>query len=311
MKKILNKLIRNEEGQVFVLALILLLVGGLILAPLLSYMSSGLIVGQVHEENMKQFYAADAGIEYGIWDVMNDDLGVPDFELNGSNVVVTTEEIDIATLTEDQKQTFNLNDGDRLWTILSTAINTNGSTTVESYFAIAFRLADEDTYIDYGGSGNIEGGNVIVEDGDIVTGNIMGNAQVWGEGDLTVTGNFEGDAIVNIVGDVNLNGAGNILGDTTIRVFGNMTINGNIEGNAEVYVSGNLTILGNITGTSLVGVGGNLDVDGNIYRDVYVGGTITVGGSMTGANLGLDNIPFDTACPLGIAVPVTLTFEIQ
>jgi len=71
MKKILNKLTRNEEGQVFVLALILLLVGGLILAPLLSYMSTGLIAGQVFEKKMEGLYAADAGVEDAIWKIMN------------------------------------------------------------------------------------------------------------------------------------------------------------------------------------------------------------------------------------------------
>ncbi len=72
MKKILNKLIRNEEGQAMILALILLAVGGLIIAPLLSYMSTGLKVGQVYEENMAELYAADAGVEDGIWRIQND-----------------------------------------------------------------------------------------------------------------------------------------------------------------------------------------------------------------------------------------------
>jgi len=73
MKKMaLNKLIRDEKGQVMILVLILLVVGGLIIAPLLSYMGTGLIVGQVFEKKMDGLYAADAGVEDAIWKIMND-----------------------------------------------------------------------------------------------------------------------------------------------------------------------------------------------------------------------------------------------
>lgn len=71
MKKILNKLLKNEEGQVFVLALILLVVGGLIIAPLMGFMSTGLIVGQVFEKKMDGLYAADAGVEDAMWKIKN------------------------------------------------------------------------------------------------------------------------------------------------------------------------------------------------------------------------------------------------
>jgi len=97
MKRTLNKLIRNEEGQVFVLALILLLVGGLILAPLLSYMSTGLIAGQVFEKKMEGLYAADAGVEDAIWKIMNDpsypdSYPLPD-DVNEMSVTVVIEEV--------------------------------------------------------------------------------------------------------------------------------------------------------------------------------------------------------------------------
>ena len=65
-------LIRDEKGQALVLVLILLLVGGLIIAPLLTYMSTGLKVGQTHEQMMKSFYAADAGVEDALWRIKND-----------------------------------------------------------------------------------------------------------------------------------------------------------------------------------------------------------------------------------------------
>jgi len=74
MKRTLNKSIRDEKGQALILALILLLIGGLIIAPLLGYMSTGLIVGQVHEKRMNELYAADAGIEDALWKIKNDQV---------------------------------------------------------------------------------------------------------------------------------------------------------------------------------------------------------------------------------------------
>ncbi len=74
IKMSLKKLIRDEAGQVMILVLILLAVGSLIIAPLLTYMGTGLIAGQVHEEMAADFYAADAGVEDGLWQIKYDHL---------------------------------------------------------------------------------------------------------------------------------------------------------------------------------------------------------------------------------------------
>jgi len=70
----LNKSIRDEKGQALILVVILLLVGGLIITPLLSYMGTGLIAGRVYEEKAADLYAADAGVEDGIWQIKYDHL---------------------------------------------------------------------------------------------------------------------------------------------------------------------------------------------------------------------------------------------
>ena len=54
-----------------ILTMILVLVGGLIIVPLLGFMSTGLIVGQVFEKKMAGLYAADAGIEDAMWKLLN------------------------------------------------------------------------------------------------------------------------------------------------------------------------------------------------------------------------------------------------
>jgi hypothetical protein len=65
---------REEAGQVFVLVLILLLLGGLIIAPLLAFMGTGLEGGRVFETKTDELYAADSGIEDGIWQIKYDEL---------------------------------------------------------------------------------------------------------------------------------------------------------------------------------------------------------------------------------------------
>jgi len=75
MKRTLNKLIKGEKGQALLIVLVLMLVGGLIIAPLLSHMSTGIWVGKVvYEEKMYRLYAADSGIEDALWQVKNERL---------------------------------------------------------------------------------------------------------------------------------------------------------------------------------------------------------------------------------------------
>ena len=70
--KLLKEIHKKESGQAFILVLILLLVGGLIIAPLMGFMGTGLIAGQAIEEKVNEVYAADAGIEDAIWRIQND-----------------------------------------------------------------------------------------------------------------------------------------------------------------------------------------------------------------------------------------------
>ena len=71
MKTIVNRLVRDEKGAALVLVLILLLISGLIIGPLLSYMGTGLITGKVYETRTDELYAADAGAEDAIWKIQH------------------------------------------------------------------------------------------------------------------------------------------------------------------------------------------------------------------------------------------------
>ncbi len=74
MGKMLKKLVKTEKGQALPMVLILMVLGGLIIAPLLSHTSSGLIVGTTYEKIADEFYAADAGVEDGLWHINYDHL---------------------------------------------------------------------------------------------------------------------------------------------------------------------------------------------------------------------------------------------
>lgn len=100
MKIAVKKILRNEKGAALVMALILLLVGGLISAPLLSYMGTGLLAGEVYEARTAELYAVDAGVEDAIWKIQNKDGYLPCSpgspprnytltDINGKNVDIT------------------------------------------------------------------------------------------------------------------------------------------------------------------------------------------------------------------------------
>ena len=75
MKRTISKFRRGEKGQALVIVMILMLVGGLIITPLMSHMSSGIMVGkEVYEERTSLFYAADSGVEDGLWQIKHGQL---------------------------------------------------------------------------------------------------------------------------------------------------------------------------------------------------------------------------------------------
>jgi hypothetical protein len=142
-----TRLIRDEKGRAMMLALIMLVVGGLTLTPLLGLMSTGLLAGQAYEGKTDELYAADAGVEDAVWKIqervpelpgpacggedpnywsynMTDDAN----RLNGKNVEVTITYVNNLTYKID-----------------SIAIGDGSGTIVEAY------VAGESVCADYSG----------------------------------------------------------------------------------------------------------------------------------------------------------------
>jgi hypothetical protein len=126
MREAVKRIIRGEKGHGLDLVLILLGVGGLVLAPLLGLMSTGLLAGQVYEKKTDELYAADAGVEDAMLKIQNqvDEVhylycpasnhtwtypqpGDPPFEVNGKNVAVTITWVDNMTYRVDSVATGN------------------------------------------------------------------------------------------------------------------------------------------------------------------------------------------------------------
>ena len=104
MKRRLIKAIKSESGQALPIVLILLVLGGLLIAPCLSYAATGLNAGRAIEENVNGLYAADAGIEHALWSIKNDAVPaqqpypLPEENINQMQVAIQTDSIGTYTL---------------------------------------------------------------------------------------------------------------------------------------------------------------------------------------------------------------------
>jgi hypothetical protein len=134
MRIVMSRLIKNESGQAMILAVILLLVSGLVVSSLLSYMGTGLVAGRAYETRAVELYAADAGVEDAVWKIQNPreagylpcSPGSPPrlyniTDVNGKGVQVT-----IQSVYAVENMTF-------IYRVLSTATGSGSGTEIEAY----------------------------------------------------------------------------------------------------------------------------------------------------------------------------------
>ncbi len=154
MKSVLQGAIRDEKGNVFILVLILLVVGGLILAPMLGLMSTGLMSGQVYERHTHRLYAADAGVEDAIWRIKHGAIAPeswepcqdrPDWDLYRypEPLSVGNKSVEVVVYRRDWDETCGEN---LTYQILSTAATDDGggtaaiisSTTIDAHLSVSY-----------------------------------------------------------------------------------------------------------------------------------------------------------------------------
>jgi len=100
MVRLLKQMISSEKGQVLPLVLALLVFGGLVIAPTLSYATTSLKSTRILEEGVNGVYAADAGIENTLWCLENGispSQQLPE-NINQMQVAIQTEEKGIYTI---------------------------------------------------------------------------------------------------------------------------------------------------------------------------------------------------------------------
>lgn len=96
-KRLLSNPLKSTRGQVLPAVLAIMVVGGLAIGPSLSFMGSALNSGKLIEARVGEIYAADAGMEHGLWTLKNSppaeypySYSLPD--INGFPVNITLSE---------------------------------------------------------------------------------------------------------------------------------------------------------------------------------------------------------------------------
>jgi len=266
MKTFMKRAIRDEKGSVFIIVLVLLVVGGLVLTPLLGLMSTGLVSGQVYEESMHLYYAADTGVEDAIWKIM---YGAPEWETNDDPpdsyiyrypepLMVDDKSVDIVIYKYDWDWTCGEN---LTYRILSTAATdgTGGtaairSTTIESYVDLDILVRN---LLDNAITSLID---VEIGSGSTVYGNVQYGVDIKGdtEGINTTKEVYEKWPVASALsslylsqvdpgepGDNSINLAGKTISTGPSYIDGSLTVDNSAQAQGILALNGTLYVAGN------------------------------------------------------------------
>ena len=308
-KGTLKKIIKGQKGQVLPIVLVLLAIGGLLIAPTLYYASTSLKTqSQVYEFNTLELYSADSGIEDALhWLIHGKETGgawswnegegywerVHYFINSGRDVYVNVEE--------------RSDLGANIYKITSTATTLDaGSTTVLStVWAITWFEGDTefdnsnlppsgDVHVegDVSFAGNIDFTGDLTCSGSVTT---MNNAQITGkikaDGDVILENNSEIHGTLCSGGDITLGNGCVITGE--IRIWKDGATISIVQAGA--YIEANIWADGNSTTIDIqYGSAAYIELLGDIYApagdiliyltkdnseiqgDIYASGTIQI-----------------------------------
>jgi Tfp pilus assembly protein PilX len=310
--KIMKRLVRDEKGQALIAAVILLLVGGLIVASLLSYMGTGLLAGRVYERRTAELYAADAGVEDAVWKIQNQTAEVKGLtqcyqstnytitDVNGKSVAVN-----ITTMKFVNNVTFD-------YLVESIATGDGSGTKIEAY------ITGTTVYGNYSGITNnviTSQGEFNLKPGDNITpsagenGPVANYTAAWPTAEELCAWYFD-----DVEGEESYDSDIMILnGDTELEPFYR---NGELEiksGTAGITVTLTGTVY--ITGDTLIGTTGKdftLDLNGyTIFvasnssapkKALWVGTKCKIIGP--GAIIAIGDVYFEPNIPVGMTDPV-------
>ena len=279
MKIAVKKLIRDEKGAAMVLALIMLLIGGLVSAPLLAYMGTGIVTGEVYEVKTAELYAADAGVEDAMWNIQlktdkvqeltqcNQSTNYTITGVNGKTVDVT---ITLMTIWDGLPCDYR---------VVSRAVGDGSATEIDAYVT---GESEYDNYSHLMDNAITSAGDINIQPGSIVSGDMLlppegeldppdyepENGEItWEE----VAWPTADDLIKFYLGDVE--GGTHYYEDTEIDLKGNSCPPGPIYINDEavdcpsglgpLYVDGELDILNSISTNSTLTLTGTIYITGD------------------------------------------------
>lgn len=266
------RLRKDEGGYAFALVLVLLILIGLIIGPLLLFMTTSLMSSYRHQGWMLEYYAADAGIEDAAYKIQHEDSNLPPtaedaplvYEIDGVNGNLVAVSIDRI---EDPS--------DEVYKITSTATNGGGSTTVESYIK-----ADRVDLSGFGDNAITTNGTVTIQPGSeiIPEGSIYYNPDYWPTATQLATYFWEDVKDETPFGGTIDVDATPIIGplyrDGNLEIYNGGTAGATATLNGTVYVAG---------ATSQLTIGQTnqdftLDLNG---QSIFVEGEIDIGGKCT------------------------------
>ena len=265
MKEVVKRIIKDEKGRVLELTLILLAVGGLVLAPLLGLMSTGLLAGEVYEKKTQEYYAADAGVEDCIAWLLDGKTGNDAWEwycenntarrldpihINGRTVAVSLEGL-------SESNTYK---------ITSIATGPEGRTTVLcTLFAVAWIKGDLNIDHTFYGNAYVDGNVTVENPGGMIDGDLVA------AGDLTLENRVDLSSNVSVTGDVTLENnsdlAGNLCAGGDVTVGQSATVTGDVSVVGDLTLANHAKICGNVFIAGNIILENNADIVGSVYAD--------------------------------------------
>jgi len=97
---------KKQRGQALILVLIALAVGSLLIIPTLQYVNTGLLETRISEKRLLEQYAADAAVEYSLWQLkcgLADQLD-PDNPSSSTSITVNDVEVPVTTEISESPQ---------------------------------------------------------------------------------------------------------------------------------------------------------------------------------------------------------------
>jgi len=91
--------VKKQRGQALILVLIALAAGALLIIPTLHYVNTGLLETRISEQRLLEQYAADAAVEYSLWQLKCGlaDLLDPDNPSSSTSITVNDVEVPLTT----------------------------------------------------------------------------------------------------------------------------------------------------------------------------------------------------------------------